>query len=373
MTNDEISLIAVGDIMLGDHPVRLGNGVRSTIETVGAGFVSLETKKYLKGSADIVFGNLEVVLSDIGLIKGNIEKEEFRGAPLSASVLAESGFNVLSLSNNHCMQHGLEAFHETSALLQKNGIFPSGIKDTYGRCKPFMTTKQGINMGLLSYSLRPEKYFKGKQIPYTLSTEKDIIEEVRHLKKEIDIIIVSLHWGQEFVNHPSPLQILFAHALVDAGVDVIIGHHPHVLQGIERYNNSAIVYSLGNFIFDHWQRHTRDTAIFKAKFSKQGLTHFEILPAHINDCFQPILRYGAGLKKALNEIEYLNRIIENDLKCITNTNIYYFEEKYCKLAKKKTLQHRWENYLFFIANIYKYRPNMVFKSLTRAFMRRLKR
>jgi len=358
--------------MLGDHPVRLGNGVRSTIETVGAGLFSSETKKYLKGSADIVFGNLEVVLSDIGLIKGNIEKEEFRGSPLSISVLTESGFNVLSVSNNHCMQHGLEAFQETIALLQKNGISPSGIKDTDGRCKPCMTTKQGINMGLLSYSIRPEKYCKGDQIPYTVATEKDIIEEVRHFKKEIDIIIVSLHWGEEFVNHPSPSQIFFAHALVDAGVDLIIGHHPHLFQGIERYKNSTIVYSLGNFIFDHWQKYTRDTAILKAKFSKQGLMHFELLPAHINDCFQPILRYGDDLKDALNEIEYLNRIIENGLQSIANTNIHYLEEEYRKLAKNKMLQHRWENYLYFIAHIYKYRPNIVFKSLMRAVLRRLK-
>lgn len=368
-----ITFTAVGDIMLGEHPVRLGNGVRSHIEKLGGEYLFSKVVT-LWNDSDIVFGNLEVALSDIGLIKGRLESEEFRGSTNSIPLLKEAGFNVLGISNNHCMEHGINAFQETTDLLQGHGIFVAGLKGQDSRCIPYEIIINNIKVFLLSYSLRSENYYKGGLIPYTLASENQIIEEVRYFKIKSDFLIVSLHWGEEFMDYPSPEHVIFAHKLVDTGANLIIGHHPHVLQGVEKYKNSVIVYSLGNFVFDMWQKKTRKTVIFKAKFSKQGISSVELIPIHINDFFQPEPLISKLREYFLYEIEKLDNLILTNYKNIdncTNKDIELMEKQYLKLAYKKTIQHRIGNYLYFLAHIYRYKPSIIVLSLTRSFLRRL--
>ena len=125
MTN-EIILTAVGDISLGDSPKSLGFGVKSKIKSKSADFIFENIKNQLKG--DIVFGNLETVLSEKGLKLYDFYSEQLRGAPEYASALSNAGFTLLSVANNHAMQHGAEAFWESVDSLKSNNISVAGVK-----------------------------------------------------------------------------------------------------------------------------------------------------------------------------------------------------------------------------------------------------
>ena len=365
----EITFAAVGDLMLGDHPVRFGNGVRSRIEKDGTEYLFSKTKPLWEGS-DIVFGNVEAILSDIGLNKARLDSAEFRGSPESIPALKKVGFNVLNLSNNHCMEYGLDAFWETVNLLRKQGIFVTGLRSDVGGCIPYELEKNGVKATLLSYSLCCENYYKGNEVPYTFATEEKILQEVALYRDRSDVLIVSLHWGEEYMSYPSPQQVVFAHRLVDHGVDLILGHHPHVLQGVEKYKNAVIAYSLGNFIFDMWQRPTRQSIILKGTFSKDGISEVEMIPLYINDRFQPEILDKRLHPEFLQSMERLGSMISEKYAHI-ETHLPSLEADYLKQAHKKVLFNRFENYFFFLSHIYQYSSDVIFQSMARFFKRRV--
>ena len=246
MTDQTISLIAVGDIMLGDFPLTFGFGVRSMIDNGTDIFKNVEQ---IFQNKDICFGNLECVLSDNNLNKSDIDSQILRGSPAAINILKKANFNVLAIANNHIMQHGETAFRETKALLEQAKILPVGVSEgESGKCVSQYLEVKGLKICFLGYSHRPEKYNKKKL--YSHGGKEKIVEQIRECASLSDIVILSLHWGDEFINTPSIDQVVDAHAYVDAGASIILGHHPHILQGVERYNGAVIAYILGNFVFD---------------------------------------------------------------------------------------------------------------------------
>jgi len=373
--SDAIKLVAVGDIMLGDHPVTFGHGVKSMIEKSGGESPFTKVSHLLRGN-DIVFGNVEVVLSDQGLVPGNLVSEEFRGSPRFGPMFAEAGFNVVGFSNNHCMEHGEAAFWDTVQVLRANGMQVAGLADPNGCCKPVTMSVNGLQVIVLSYSLCPENYHKGPSVPYAHQQNFDeVLSEVISFRGQADLLLLSLHWGYEYIEYPSPKQVQLAHRLVDeAGVDVIIGHHPHVLQAVERYRDAVIVYSLGNFVFDMWQRPTRNSMAFQASISKGGQIDYNLVPLWINDKRQPETQSGAGgdsifpnkmsqlydlLDKHCLEHDLSNRELMDDL-----------ERGYMKLIRAKELSHRLSSYTYFLMNIHRYRPLIIVQSVLRSVQRR---
>ena len=127
-----ITISAVGDIMLGDHPVRIGQGVRSTLEKTATGDLLGDVTRFLRGSTGR-FGNLEVVHSDAGLVRERLESYEFRGAPSAIRTLRDAGFTVLSVANNHCMQHGVGAFEESASRLSTCGYHAARVEGRPGQ------------------------------------------------------------------------------------------------------------------------------------------------------------------------------------------------------------------------------------------------
>jgi len=366
-------LAAVGDIMLGDHPVRLGHGVRSTIEKKGNQFIFSEMGSLFSNN-DIVFGNLEVVHSDIGRIENRIDSVEFRGNPNSLSMLSHAGFNVLGVANNHCMEHGLACFEASVKSVKDNKIFVSGYKEQNNLCNPYIKHINKVKVILLSYSLRPENYYTKGEVPYSFIHEHDLINEIIRFKDQADVLILSLHWGEEFMDYPSPKQVRLAHALIDSGVNLILGHHPHVLQGVERYKQGVIAYSLGNFVFDMWQRKTRESVIFKAVITKQGDIAFDSIPVFINDGYQPVPLGKKNKKDIVLQMQNLSDKIGymfKDIVLWTDLRLQERELEYQKKAAHETLLHRLGNYVFFIKNFYRYKPTIIFYSLKRSIKRRL--
>ena len=203
--------------------------------------------------SDIVFGNLECALTPGGVPAVKSETLLFKADPSCADVLRESGFTVLNLANNHSMDYGGEGILSTIDALEMGGIRALGAgTDKDDANKPVFIEKGGTTFGFLGFSDFPaDGYFTFDDRPDVAFVDRQTIAgRISSAKKECDILIVSFHWGGEFSHDFESLQQELAHMAADSGADIIAGHHPHVLQGMEIYNGSYIFYSLGNFVFD---------------------------------------------------------------------------------------------------------------------------
>lgn len=362
--DESIYLHAVGDVSLGDHPVCFGHGVRSTIDKHGIPSLFNNTRDTLS-HADIVFGNLETVLPR-DADSTELFDMEMKGKSEYAAELAKVGFNVMSVANNHAMQHGPEAFKDTVSILKENNISPVGVNETnVSNC--FFYNKKSTKIAMIGYSLRPEKYSKSGSL-YALGKKQVILEQIQQLKNDNAQIIVSLHWGEEYLHYPSIEQVQLARDIIDAGACLILGHHPHVLQGIEEYNKGIIVYSLGNYIFDMWQKNTRETIIFECEIDQSGVKRYNFLPVFVNKRYQPIILTGQQAEKLRSQIQRYSNAIDSNNKVKDFTDAM---QEYNKIAEKTYTKYRMESYFYFIRNIYRYKPSVLLNSLIRFIKRRL--
>ena len=364
MDNNTVKLVAVGDVTLGDHPVCFGHGVSSTIDRNGFDFLIRKIKHELS-DADILFGNLETVLTtEVGDGK-RMDAAEFRGKSSYAKDLAHTGFNVMSVANNHAMQHGVNAFNETVHALNENNISPVGIA-VDGESNCFFHRSGDVKIVVIAYSLRPDSYTDA-DILYAMGSEARIKQQVERLKTEGYVVIISLHWGEEYMNAPSVEQCCLAHAMIDSGADLIIGHHPHVLQGVESYKHGYIVYSLGNFIADFWQEYARKTMIFKCTINKTGISGIEYVPIMINKKYQPELADDRRREQILGELKVYHTQIPKCDKMLLQEEMCRYKQQ----AKKAYMAYRKESYMYFLRNIYKYSFSTIAFSGARFIARRL--
>lgn len=363
MPRETVSLVAVGDIMLGDQPACIGHGVRSKAEAKGIPFLFERVRDLMR--SDVLFGNLETVLSDRGCDEKIIRSVEFRGRPAYAAGLAATGFKVMSVANNHAMQYEDQAFHESAEALRANGIFPLGIAERDGKSNCYAFARGEVRIKCFAYSYRPDNHRK-EGVLY--ATENRLaLDQIREAKAGGHAVVVSLHWGDEFLHVPSRHQIQLAHSMIDAGACLIIGHHPHVLQGIERYKNGYIAYSLGNFIADFWQVSVRKSGLLKCSIGKDGVENLEFVPLLINRDFQPSIPTADVAARMRAEMEEYNRAILSEAEGLGTGE----QPEYIQAAEKAYRKYRMQSYLYFLRNLPRYRPSMVVQSFTRFTARRL--
>lgn len=238
-----ITLIAAGDICL-------AHGVEQRMSQSGSGYPFAALNTTLRG-ADITFGNLECCLANGG--KAVPKKYNFRGKPENAAALREAGFRIVSLANNHSLDYGKDALAETIRTLERYGVRYVGAGRTMAEAHSLrIITVRGVRVGFLAYlGLFPPILPLRSNEPAVAMAEIDRLRaEVQAARPKVDVLIVSLHAGVEYTFRHSARQETLAHAAIDAGADMFIGHHPHVVQDTETYRNRPIFYSLGNFVFD---------------------------------------------------------------------------------------------------------------------------
>jgi len=258
----QTTFVSVGDIMLGRYcNVQM-------IKNNSWRYPFLKTADFLS-SAEITFGNLEAPFfnncptTEKGMI--------FCARPESIEGLKFAGINLVSLANNHILNYGQEGFAQTKELLNQNRISYTDSQDQA------VKKINEVVFGFLAFDL----------VTYP---QTDTLLKVREKKDLVDILIVSLHWGAEYQKEPSVLQKKLARQIIDAGAKVIIGHHPHVTQPVEQYNNGLIFYSLGNFIFDQaWSQETKKGEIAKIIFEEKKIKSYELFPIYSNSFCQPEL------------------------------------------------------------------------------------
>jgi poly-gamma-glutamate synthesis protein (capsule biosynthesis protein) len=359
-----VTLAAVGDIMLGDHPVCFGHGIRAKIRK---GEPLIDPKlAALFADTDIVFGNLECILSEIGHDQKRLSSSEMRGEQSALANLQAAGFNTLCVANNHMLQHGAPAYLDTIAWLQQNAIAPVGLyEEGLSNVQTFANGDSKVAM--VGYSFRPEHFSKDNRY-YASPSQQAVLEQIAALRlSHADhALVVTLHWGEEYLHEPSHTQVEFAHRLIDAGVAVIIGHHPHVLQGVEKYRSGLIAYSLGNFIFDSWQSPTRESAVLKCTFSGNELLDYTVTPIKIDRNFYVRLPDNKEAQQLAKKLQNYSHAI-----AAKQGLVALDQSQYDKLAEKTYLRYRLECYWYFLLHLWKYQPSVVGYSFYRAFLRRL--
>ncbi len=276
---------AVGDVML-------GGSAAPEMAKLGYAHPFAEVSDVLH-SAQIVFANLEGPLTDVG--EAEIDKRYvFRSPPAKvAPALAAAGINVVSLANNHILDYGVEGLKNTLAALAAVGIRHAGAgMDLQQARQPAIMEAGGHTVALLAYSLTfPESFWAGVERPgAAFGHERYVRADVARARERADIVVVSFHWGREATMELRDYQPRLAHAAIDAGAAVVLGHHPHILQGIERYKHGIIFYSLGNFAFGSYSRLAQRSAIAELYFEDAKLTQVRLIPLNVNNVevvFQP--------------------------------------------------------------------------------------
>ncbi len=348
----EILISAVGDISLGEHPFCVGWGVRSVIHSKGEKFIFSNVKKIFEKS-DIVFGNLEGVLFDIPSKSSALKDNIFRGDESFIKVLKSANFNVLVIANNHILQYGEEGFKRTVGLLNSGNIAPLGIRAHDGcfHCKPVIIKRKNLSVAMLAYSLIKDS-LSMKDVYYAYGEREKIINDIKLLKNKVDFIVIALHWGLELIDKPSHDIVTFAHDLIDNGCDVILGAHSHVFQGIERYKNGLICYSLGNFVFDIvWNKDQNRTFIADIRLSREYGVKYKLIPVIINEkTYQPCLVDSSeDCRKAVMCADELSKSIFNEDRLDGENKRFDYYMKVNRLSWRNQLL----KLLFLIKNFYR--------------------
>ncbi len=318
---DVVSFCAVGDVLL-------DRGLKRVLEKNGPEYIFEETSGFIN-SHDLALCNLECVIStkEIPIPK----QYTFRADTSVMKGLKASGFNIYSLANNHTVDFGREALIEMKELLENNDFYTVGIgKNQVEAIKPLIVKVKGISVAVfanLNFPLESYIYLENLPGPCQASIE-ELTEKIKEIRKKVDFIVVSFHWGAEFNPYPINTQIEYAHKTIDAGADLIIGHHPHIIQSIEKYNNKFIIYSLGNFVFDQQKIERRETFIFSCKFSKTGIKHCSLIPVIIENydyetkCgYRPTLASEKVFNRILERVKILSKNFGVEL-FIKNNKIY---------------------------------------------------
>ena len=260
-----------------------------------------KVKPYFEND-DLTIVNFEGTLSHRGT---RADKEyAFRGNPDYINILTSSSVEAANLANNHSRDYGEISLSDTKDIMSENGIIWFEGKN-YA-----ITEVNGIKIGLLGTNTQRDTSTAG------------LIRNIEELKKHTpDLIITSFHWGEESKVAPNENQIKLAHTAIDNGADLVIGHHPHVLQGIEKYREKYILYSLGNFCFGGNRNPSdKDTMIFKQTFvfNDKELVPKEnvfIIPCSISSVtsrnnYQPIALKGKDFKRVKNKIIERSRVFD---------------------------------------------------------------
>lgn len=260
----ETIFLATGDVgMNRENPDSIFDGVRDVLRT-----------------GDLVFGQLEPCLASVGSPACQC-RLPMRGDPAGAGAIRRAGYQVMSFATNHCMDWGREAFYQTIQVLRQEEMQVIGVGRNLAEARqPVIVERDGMKIGFLGYNtILPQDYWATPDRPgcapmrgltvyqpiehdqpgtpcriFTFPHPDDLqnlLADVKALRPQVDVLALSIHWGIHFV--PAVLadyQRMVAHAAIDAGVDVVLGHHTHILKPIEVYKGKVIFYSMANFALD---------------------------------------------------------------------------------------------------------------------------
>ena len=298
-----VMISATGDFTLGNYlPTDETNTFDDVFRKQGRDYgYFLSNVKDIFQSDDLTLVNLEGPLTHA--TKKMDKPFPFKGDPSYVRILTEGGVEAVNVANNHSHDYFEQGYQDTLKTLEQANI------GYYGYGKSYITEQKGIKIGVLGYKTW------AKTDAFTQILEK----EITHIKEQTDLLIVSFHWGDERTYYPNDIQKYYGHLAIDVGADLVIGRHPHVIQGIEQYKDRYIVYSLGNFCYGgHRNPPDKDTFIFQQTFvfdeQKQCLLHesfINLIPCRISSVpdrndYRPTPLEGDEKERVRKRIEELS-------------------------------------------------------------------
>lgn len=295
-----VIMVAVGDIML-------SRVVGSTmIKMKDYNYPFLKTRSVLK-KGDIVFANLETAITPGRPIKTG--EMSFRSDLQVAKAMKDTGITVVSLANNHVPNFGAKGISDTLKYLDQAGIAHAGAGAKLTEAlKPAFLTVKGTKFAVLAFNdsdVVPVSYGAAANRAGTaLMDVTTMTNAVKAAKKKADVVVVSMHSGTEYKATPNARQTRFARAAIDAGAAIVIGHHPHVVQTVEKYKGKYILYSLGNFVFDQmWSRQTRQGMTAAITFNRTSVTGISFTPVLIENYAQPRVLTGSEATQVMSRLK----------------------------------------------------------------------
>ena len=239
--------------------------------------------------ADLTVGNLEGPISDKGVNQGSIYS--FRDDPRAVAGLSFAGFDVMVLANNHIFDWGRAALSDTVSILNREGIRAIGAgRNEEEANSAFVADLKGTKIAIVAYTnLYPDSFFAHGNVPgISQSSEEAMAARITELRTKADIIVVAMHWGEEYEVRSNAYQERIGRMLIDAGANVVVGTHPHVVQEVERYKDGWIAYSLGNFVFDqNFSNEVERGAILRIVVSGGRVRTVDEIPIEMNKDYQP--------------------------------------------------------------------------------------
>ncbi len=352
MLEGTITICSVGDLMISDSPLYASVGVGSRYSEIRSRL--MDACKKQMSEADIVIGNFETVVYKPK--NNSLNETQMACEETVIKDLREIGFSIFNVANNHCLQHGTEGFNNTIEACRNNGIEPIGIKNQ----NPLVIEVKGKKIAFLSLCIHLE-WYQPDNVLYESSIER-ILREIKEIRSQDEgtLIVVAVHWGDEFAKYPSNAQILLGHEFVDMGANIILGHHSHVFQGIEKYKGSLIAYSQGNFISDMIPEMCCQTGIIKIKINPSNTILHELVCQNINEDYCLISSDDRWIKERQEELE----------KAILGS---YSDDDYWRAISKNHAQAHKDFKRFFKKNILKYKLNISTKMIIEYIIRKVQR
>jgi poly-gamma-glutamate synthesis protein (capsule biosynthesis protein) len=267
----------------------------------------------LISNADLAIGTLNAALSDYSPHTGCIQTFVLVGEAENADAMARAGFDVMSVATNHIKNCGStscgdRAFLDTLANLERVGIHPVGAgMDLAEALKPVVVTVNGVRFGFVSLGEIEERAFADLDTPgIAVLTDENLQGAIQRTKEVADVVIAMPHWGSDYSFTPNYRQLHFARVAVEAGADLVIGNHAHVIQGMQELNNVPVFYALGSFVFDQsWSLETQQGIVLKIFFEGARFLSYDVIPVHIDrdgHVFVPPIEEAAQILERFDEI-----------------------------------------------------------------------
>jgi poly-gamma-glutamate synthesis protein (capsule biosynthesis protein) len=242
--------------------------------------------------ADLAVGTLNATMSNQVEHTGCIDTYQLVGSPDNADALARAGFDVMSVATNHIKDCGLlkgwcdSTFFDTLGHLQRVGIQTTGAgKDLAEALQPVIVSLNGVRFGFISLgdSKMDDIVFASDNNPgIARLTEENLKAAVDAVRPQVDVLVVLPHWGSEDNAIPNWIQRNQAQQIVEAGADLVVGNHTHVVQSIQELNGVPVFYGLGNFVFDQDWGHHRQAVILLVRFQGKQYIGYELIPTHVD-------------------------------------------------------------------------------------------
>ena len=294
----ELTVSAAGDCTLGtDKNFNRSTSFNAVYDAQNNPAYFFANVKSIFAADDLTIVNLEGTLTESTT---RVDKTfAFKGEPKYAEILVAGSVEAANLANNHSRDYGANSYTDTIANVEATGV------TTFGYDRVAVKEVKGIKVGLVGIY----------ELADGLGRKQQVIDNIQKVKDQgAQLIIVSFHWGTERVNYPDSIQKTLAHLAVDEGADLVLGHHPHVLQGIETYQGKKIVYSLANFCFGGNKNPSdKDTMIFQQKFTFRNGELIEddvttVIPCSVSSVsnknnYQPTPLTGAAAERVMNRIQ----------------------------------------------------------------------